>query len=322
MSNWSLYNGDNSDWKAQVAHLDTATYLHDNEWAENLKNLGWIVCRWHYAENEKSSAFLQGFLKRYPFGVGILWFPDWIVGNYKLSYNITDILRKSLSLRFLTIRIRSHHQKNDQELKFLESAFTLASTPFDSSMTMYLDLSISTDELLKGLTKNWRHNLKRSKKLDYEIVEVRDIDNIAKLYNNLREVKGLSKVFYSKKQIESLMSSYGNQIVVIGAKTPDGVIQAIRGVIIRGDQAIDIFAATNVFSRKHYLSYAIFWELLHRCKSLGCNHFDFNGVDPENNMGVYNFKKGTGAKLVETLGEFEYSNSLIMKKLVVFASRW
>jgi len=26
--------------------------------------------------------------------------------------------------------------------------------------------------------------------------------------------------------------------------------------------------------------------------------------------------------LVETLGEFEYSNSFIMKKLVNFASRW
>ena len=142
MSNWSLYNGDNSDWKAQVSLLDTATYLHDNEWAENLKNLGWTVCRWHYEENEQSSAFLQGFLKRYPFGVGILWFPDWIVGNYKLSHNVTDILRKSLSLRFLTIFIRSHHQKNDQELKFLESAFTLTSTPFGNSMTMYLDLSI------------------------------------------------------------------------------------------------------------------------------------------------------------------------------------
>jgi lipid II:glycine glycyltransferase (peptidoglycan interpeptide bridge formation enzyme) len=39
-------------------------------------------------------------------------------------------------------------------------------------------------------------------------------------------------------------------------------------------------------------------------------------------MGVYNFKKGTGAQLVETLGEFEYSNSFIMKNLVNIASRW
>ncbi|MBT3993562.1 MAG: peptidoglycan bridge formation glycyltransferase FemA/FemB family protein [Gammaproteobacteria bacterium] len=227
-----------------------------------------------------------------------------------------------MSLRFLTIRIRSHHPKNDQELKFLELAFSFASNSFGSALTMHLDLSLSTDELFKGLTKNWRRNLKRSKKLDYEIVEVRDSDTIAKLYSNLREAKGLSKLFFSKQQIESLMNSYGDQIVVIGAKTPDGIIQAIRGAIIRDDQAFDIFAATNVFSRKHYLSYSLCWELVHRCKSLGCNHFDFSGVDPKNNMGVYNFKKGTGSKLVETLGEFEYSNSFIMKKLVTLASRW
>ena len=322
MSNWSLYNGDYDNWKAQVSQMEATTYLHDNEWAEHLENLGWAVCRWHYQQNGKSIAFLQGFLKCYPFGVGVLWFPDWIIGNYKLSCEVTDILRKSLSLRFLTIRIRSHHPKNDQELKFLNLAFSIPSKPFGSSLTMHLDLSISTDELLKGLTKNWRRNLKRSKKLDYEIVEVRDSDTIAELYSNLREAKGLSKLFFSKQQIESLMNSYGSQIVVIGAKTPDGIIQAIRGAIIRDNQAIDIFAATNTFSRKHYLSYSLCWELVHRCKSLGCNHFDFSGVDPENNMGVYNFKKGTGAKLVETLGEFEYSNSFIMKKLVTLASRW
>ena len=187
---------------------------------------------------------------------------------------------------------------------------------------MHLDLSIPSDELFKGLTKNWRRNLKRSKKLDYEIVEVRDSDTIAKLYTNMSETKGLSRVFFSKQQIESLIRSYGINILVIGAKTPDGNIQAIRGAIIRDNQAVDIFAATNAFSRKNYLSYSLCWELLHRCKSLGCNHFDFSGVDPENNMGVYNFKKGTGSYLVEMLGEFEYSNSFIMKKLVTLASRW
>jgi len=322
VSNWSLYHGDDFNWKAQVSNLESATYLHDNEWAEHLENLGWVVCRWHYQENENSIAFLQGFLKSYPFGIGVLWFPDWIVGNYKLSFDVIDILRKSLSLRFLTIRIRSHRPKNDQDLKFLELAFSFASTAFGSSLKMYLDLSISTDELLKGLTKNWRRNLKRSKKLDYEIVEVKDSDTIAKLYINMRDAKGLRKLFFSKQQIESLMNIYGNHIVVIGAKTPDGIIQAIRGAIIRDDQAFDIFAATNAFSRKHYLSYSLCWELIYRCKSLGCNHFDFSGVDPENNMGVYNFKKGTGSKLVETLGEFEYSNSFIMKKLVTLASRW
>ena len=117
------------------------------------------------------------------------------------------------------------------------------------------------------------------------------------------------KEFFSRQQIKSLMSSYGDKLIVIGARTPDGVVQAIRGAIVRGEQAVDIFAAANAFSRKHYLTYGLCWELVNRCKSLGCNHYDFNGIDPENNMGVYNFKKGTGANLVKTLGEFEWSNS-------------
>jgi len=108
---------------------------------------------------------------------------------------------------------------------------------------------------------------------------------------------------------------------VIGAKTSDGKTQAIRGAIIHQNQAIDIFAATNALARKHYLSYALCWDLLMRCQQRGCQQFDFNGVDPDN-MGVYNFKKGTGAQLVKTLGEFEYASSAMMKYLVNFAAKW
>lgn len=322
MSNWSLYEEDDLNWKNETYNLKTATYLHDNGWADHLGNLGWLVYRWKYQENKKNIAFLQGFLKRYPFDVGVLWFPEWIIGSYELSYEVIEIIRKSLSLRFLTIRIRSNRPINDQELNFLKLAFTAASKPFGSSLTMHLDLSLTNDELFNNLSKNWRRNLKRSKKLEYEIVEVQDANIISKLYSDMSQAKGLSKVFFSKQQIESLMNNHKGKLLVIGAKTPDGVIQTIRGVIIRDNHAIDIFAATNAFSRKHYLSYGVCWDLLNRCKSLGCSHFDFSGVDPENNTGVYNFKKGTGSRLVENLGEFEYSNSFIMKNLVAFASRW
>ena len=54
MSNWSLYNGDDYNWEVQVSHMEATTYLHDNEWAEHLENLGWAVCRWHYQQNGKS----------------------------------------------------------------------------------------------------------------------------------------------------------------------------------------------------------------------------------------------------------------------------
>ena len=44
-------------------------------------------------------------------------------------------------------------------------------------------------------------------------------------------------------------------------------------------------------------------------------------VDPVNNQGVYNFKKGTGALFTKYLGEWEWSNNLLYKWLVNFAIR-
>ena len=317
---WALYRGNYENWEKDVTDSKSSSHFHDNEWAENLKGLGWLLCRWEYQTSAGDIAFLQGFLKRFPFGVGVLWFPDWIVGDYKFGNGITRVLQESLSLRFLTIHLRSHHKKNEEELKVLGQDFSLASNPFGSGLTMHLDLAIPCVEIHQNLTKNWKRNLKRSTKLDYEIIEVTDVDVIHRLYYELSQAKGMRE-FLSRKQIESLVTTHRDRLVVIGSKTPDGVVQAIRGAIIRGNKAVDIFAAANVFSRKHYLSYALCWDLIIRCRDLGCDIYDFSGVDPAKNVGVYNFKKGTGAKLVETLGEFEYSNSVLMDKLIKVASR-
>jgi len=308
VNGWVLYEGSDTNWEKQVVEVEGSTYLHDNRWANNLNSLGWEVCRWNYKQGDESIAFLQGFLKHYPLGIGVLWFPDWIVGDYELGRDMTSFLKKSLSLRFLIVRMRSHHQNNNQELAILKQSFRCALNPFDSGMTMHLDLSVSPEKLHQGLSKNWKRNLKRSKRLSYEVIEIKDADTVVRLYSEMGEVKKM-KEFFSRRQITSLMDSYKDKLIIIGARTPDGKVQAIRGAIIRGGQAIDIFAAANAFSRKNYLTYGLCWELVNRCKSLECDCYDFNGVDPENNIGVYNFKKGTGANLVKTLGEFEWSNS-------------
>jgi len=319
INNWTLYTGSIANWEKQLAHLEGVSYLHKVEWANHLENIGWTVRRWHYQDGE-CTTLLQGFMKQYPLGIAVLWFPDWIIGDYALSKGIGEILRKSLGLRFLYIRIRSHRPSNCKKTEEIQS-FERPNKVLNSGLTMHLDLRSSEQDLHKKLTKNWRHNLKRSNKLKYDICDIVDASTVIQLYNELIQAKDLKRLF-SPDEIRSLMNVYGDKLIVIGAITPDGIVQAVRGAIIIGDQAIDIFAAANLFSRKHYLSYSLCWSLLLRCKLKGCTNYDFNGVDPENNTGVYNFKKGTGAKLVETLGEFEWSNILLMKWLVGFISKW
>ena len=316
---WTQFSGTDDDWNQAISQIDNSTYLHGSQWSQHLSNLGWECHRWQYQSGEQS-AFIQGFLKRYPLGIGVLWFPDWVAGDYATSIGIIDVLRQSLPFRWLYIRVRSHRVFNQKDLLDLQQDFTEVKKPFDTALTMHLDLTLNAETLHQALSKNWRRNLKRSNKLDYEIVEVKEVSKITALYAELRAIKGVGGLF-SEEEIASLMQTYQDQIMVIGAKTGDGKIHAIRGAIIFKHQAIDIFAATNALARKHYLSYALCWDLLMRCKHRDCKHFDFNGVDLDN-MGVYNFKKGTGAELVKTLGEFEYASSAVIKHLVKFASRW
>ena len=48
-------------------------------------------------------------------------------------------------------------------------------------------------------------------------------------------------------------------------------------------------------------------------KKKGYTLNDFYGIDPKNGIGVYQFKKGTCCEAKSGLGEFEWSNSKILK---------
>ena len=60
-------------------------------------------------------------------------------------------------------------------------------------------------------------------------------------------------------------------------------------------------------------SYFVFWEVLEHCRKLGVTTYDLGGIDPFANRGVYTFKKETGAKEVELLGEWDWASSFWLR---------
>ena len=118
------------------------------------------------------------------------------------------------------------------------------------------------------------------------------------------------------------MDSFGKNLIIFGAQDKFNKICAIRGVIIRDKKLIDIFAATNEFGRLSSASHLILYKILEKAIELGCLEYDLSNVDPEKSIGVYNFKKGTGGKVIKTLGEFEWTNSIILKLLLNLYSKF
>jgi len=308
---WQPYQGDEDSWSEMLKNFPNKGYLNDISWEKHLSNMGWVCLRWEFSRSGSPMAYCQSFFKSYPFGVGVLWIPDGIVGHYRYISSLQQDLFNSLDLRYCYIRFRESKVFNpDDYIKLLIGGWVRPKAPLNTGMTMSLDISQPIEVIKAGLTKNWRKTLKKSSNMPFDIVTVCDPIAIAGLYLEMKSSKSLrSREIYSDVVIKSIMDSYHDNILVLGARDPEGALVAIRGAILAKEQATDIFAATSHAGRALMASHKLLMALIDRCQKQGCKLYDLNGIDPSNNMGVYNFKKGTGASSVVALGEFEWSNN-------------
>jgi lipid II:glycine glycyltransferase (peptidoglycan interpeptide bridge formation enzyme) len=86
-----------------------------------------------------------------------------------------------------------------------------------------------------------------------------------------------------------------------------GTTQAIRGAVLCGTTGFDFLAATSNEGRKTYASNVALHFLLGELAGRGAVTYDFGGVDPVENKGVYDFKHGAGGLEHAYVGEFETS---------------
>jgi lipid II:glycine glycyltransferase (peptidoglycan interpeptide bridge formation enzyme) len=132
-----------------------------------------------------------------------------------------------------------------------------------------------------------------------------------KIYEAMQSYKDLDEQF-SYQELSGLLQHFKDQLFLYRCETPEGQVIALRGCAVSGGSAWDLFAAAAPEARKVYASYGLVWELLKACQSAGVKNYDFMGVDPVHNPGVYNFKKGTGAEEVRVVGEWEWSRPALL----------
>ena len=88
--------------------------------------------------------------------------------------------------------------------------------------------------------------------------------------------------------------------------------QLLAGAIIfrLGNTAWYLYGASANHRRELMPAYAVQWEAIRRARAAGCTLYDFRGVsgdlDEANPLyGLYRFKRGFGAELVEFVGEWD-----------------
>ena len=159
----------------------------------------------------------------------------------------------------------------------------------------------------RNFDRNWRRNLKKSisEDLKFEVVEnpnFEDAQNISKMFDELRKMKGL-KYQLDPKCLRSLFDDR-NFHLFYALKNGNPICARI--VYIQKKFAADVYAANSFESRAYSATHLLMEKIFEFLKTKGVEVFDFSRIPPSNNEtdSVYVFKKSAGGYPVQYNGEW------------------
>ncbi len=307
-SNWTQWSGPDSEWDAQLLKFAEPCAYQTSSWGNHRVDFGWKILRLVH-ESQKSCA--AQVLVKTKFGTSIAWVPGGPVGDLiTLDKGFDELILKLTGYSRLFIRLNSLEPTDSNSQHSLRAnGWQPAKSKFSTGLSLIYPLQAEELSRRELLTTNWLRNLRRgeTRNVDPYIWSNYSAEDIANIYQQLDEYKGLETNVDtpSLETISSLISKCRKNLLLVRCDDSNGNPLAIRGALYLGKKAWDIFAATSPVGRKQYSSYVTTWKLFSACVDMKITNYDLSGIDPINNKGVYDFKKGTGAKEVAYLGEWD-----------------
>ncbi|MBC7427573.1 MAG: peptidoglycan bridge formation glycyltransferase FemA/FemB family protein, partial [Bacteriovorax sp.] len=292
MVTWTVFNGNETEWNEKLISLPFFSIYQSFQWGEIKKEDGWNVIR--LIRLGHSTCTAQILYKRLPLKGAFFWCPGGILGeNLDLDFNL---LKKELGLLFFYFRC-SFHQPDLKLEKIFSLGWKKPSYNLNSNQSMSIKIDVPEDEILKGMSSNWRHNVKRFDKKEIEVSRWLNPEPEAlyEYYKKFESFKGISRQ-HTLDSIKGVVDKFKDNLVILRSLDSEGNLLALRGYVYLGDRALDWYAISTEGGRACYASHGILWRIFQDAKVRGVAVYDLSGVDPENNPGVYNFKKGTGAE--------------------------
>ena len=308
MVTWEQYRGLGDEWDGHVSALNGSFY-QSYGWGEVRRVAGWRPLRL-LARRGGEVVAGASVLYKLKLGVAVCWVPGGPLGGCELfDDEFRAALVSALGSQFYYCRISLLRAGKGAETTSLTGngwhrpRFTIS-----SGLTMTYALKGDKDERLKRTSSNWRHNLKRSGRYGLLVVhwQAPDLDAIKALYREMESLKSIPEQ-HSGAELAAIFTECNDQVIVYSCRDAEGRLLAVRAAGLSGTRAMDLLAVAGREARKVYASHATLWALLDHCSRLGLNDYDLSGVDPVKNRGVFDFKHGTGANLVECLGEWEWA---------------
>jgi lipid II:glycine glycyltransferase (peptidoglycan interpeptide bridge formation enzyme) len=177
---------------------------------------------------------------------------------------------------------------------------------------MTLDLGPSCEELLGNMKSKTRYNIRYAQRKEVVVTRVKEKALMDEFYKLLEETAQRdrftirsSSYFYTLW--DELME---HKLAHLFLARHEGELLAGAILFILNNRAWYVYGASSNNKRNLQAATLIQWEMIRFAKSQGCRVYDFRGVsgnlDPDHPLyGLYRFKEGFGAQLVEYVGEYD-----------------
>lgn len=296
-------------WDEVLRQLPDHSIFQSSAWARHKADAGWRARRAvGFGSDGKPQAAAQVLIKKVP-GAAVLWGRGAPMGEPAAwDDGLRQALTRGLSAPVRYLRVCSYRESGDGLPALMAgNGWRRPRRPFNANTTFRLDLTQSEEALEAALSSNWGHNLRRGlKRAAVRLWENPDPAEMAKVYADMEAYKKVPAA-YDAATLKSLIGALGPALRLWRADDESGRPIALRAGAVFSDGGWDLLAAASDAGRKVYASYALLWKLVLDCKALGARRYDLGGADEKTAKGVFDFKKGTGARFVEYVGEWDWA---------------
>lgn len=222
---------------------------------------------------------------------------------------IKALVEEYVLRRKLTLRIAPPLQP-DQEEKGLEEALIQLGF-FDMAQkkkTILIDLCQDEAVIRKQFHQKWRNCLNKSEKTALTVRAGRDhmlLHEFVPLFNGLVAEKKFSVDldinFYLNVQLAAPeMDRFYIMLADLEGKPVAGHVASILG-----NTCVYLLGAADTLGRDMNAAYLLQWHAIRWSKAAGCRWYDLGGIAPEENPGVYTFKKRMGGEEKTISGPYQ-----------------
>lgn len=301
---------DKEEWNSSPKNfsLDTS-YMFSWEWGEIKKKSGWGLTRLQIIKNNQS-LFIQILHKQF-FFIKLLYIQHIPIGNLE-NFNVQEIInffKKYKNFKIFYLRT-SIIENINQNFLFDINSFGLNKVFYqgNTNLTLICNTDILNEDWLKNLNRNrkraYKNFIKNQGDCKYDYLSNFDIDEIKIFFEKFKKYKNQN--VYMSDRILELREILGDNIVIFYIKV-NNIITSLRACLIYKENAYDFWAA-SMPRNYEYASEIILFKMLFYLKNNGIKLFEFGGVDPKNNKGVYDFKRSFNFQKSIKVGEWSFCN--------------